>query len=262
MVIVEDQQVADLIKGKIAAYIDKSARTPDGLYHVSDLLNPRYAYFKQKFGHAITETEMGFFVSGIAFHEFLQKILGKEMSEVQLRLENIVGTADQAGVFFSEIKTSRKWTIPEGADPIYVEQFEKYLAMAGRSFGHIIVIYFTANRSWDGKKPSTLEIKSWKVTMSEQDRVRAKNVLIERRDGLKLVQDGVNSYESLPLCWAFKCGKEYKGEVQNLCPFYYSCRPEGRYPLAVLIKNSKKPDTYRDRVRLSQKLTAELSLDQ
>ncbi len=240
MEIVEDVEFANLIKGKIAAFIDKGARQPDGKFHVSDLLSPRYAYFRQKYGYKVSEQEIGFFVAGIAFHEFLQKVFGAEMSEKVTALEDIVGTVDQVGVFFSEIKTSRKWTIPEMVDPIYIEQFEKYLALENRSFGHIVVIYFVAGRKWDGKTPSTLEIVTWKVSIDEQDRHRAKTELIERRDALKMVQEGRKSFEVLPLCWAFKCGKPYKGKVDRLCPFYHTCKPEGRYPVEALIKADKQ----------------------
>lgn len=240
MKVARDPEFASLIKGKIAAFIRDGKRKPDGKFHVSDLLNPRYAYFAQKHDYSASEDEIGFFVSGMALHEFLQKILGAEMSEKQLALEDIVGTADQVGVFFAEIKTSRKWSIPEDPEPHYLEQFEKYLAMAKRTFGHIVVIYFVAGRTWDGKKPSTLEIVAWKVTISKQESLNAITELKERRDALKLVQEGRTSHESLPNCWQFKCGSVYKGQLSKLCPFYHECKPEDLYPERVFLKNARK----------------------
>jgi len=240
MKIERDEKFATMLYKKIEAHMVDGSRQPDGKFHVSELLNPRLAYFSRKYGKKLTKTDIGFFIPGIAFHEFIQKVLGKEMAEVKLSLPpDIEGTADMVGLYFSEIKTSRKWTIPADPEPHYVEQFGKYLAIANRKEGHIIVIYFTANRTWNGTKASTLEIVTWKVTTTSKDRNYIKIGLVSTRNLLNAVVNDKEKFNSLPLCWDWMCGQEFKGEVR-LCQFYEKCQPEGRYPESILFAKEAK----------------------
>jgi len=232
-----DRQFCEVLKEKLADYVNRTARTPDGKYHVSELLNPRFAYFQRIKGSPSYPDRAWMFLPGVAFHELLQKIMGRDFAEKQVGLEDIVGTVDMVGAMFSEIKTSRKYTIPIDPEPHYVEQFEKYLSIAGQLFGWIIVIYFVAGRKWDGSKPSKLEIVTWKVTMTAEEQEKVRQDLISRRDMLMAAEEEEN-HEQLPLCWEFMCASVYKGKVDEICPHYDECRPQGRYPLKFIIRAS------------------------
>lgn len=238
MHIQQDPQITKILKDKLVNLVKANQRKPDGKYHVSDLLNPRFAYFNQQMNYLdAQDDDVYMFLPGIAFHKIIQEAFGVEMAEKEVALEDIVGTVDIMGVQFLEIKTSRKYTIPEAPDEHYVSQFEKYLAMAGRLSGHIVVIYFVAGRDASGSKPSALEIRSWKVTITPEEAREIKNNLLEARNQLNLAIKTKNP-SILPLCWVFKCGNVYKDVVTRLCPFYSDCKPamgqDIRYPLPEL----------------------------
>jgi len=230
------------IRQRLVELVQQDQRQADGKYHVSDLINPRFAFFNKKEGNylAATPDDAYMFLPGIAFHKLIQEAIGNEMAEKEVVLgKDIVGTVDIMGLHFMEIKTSRKYTIPEEPDAHYVEQFEKYLAMAGRTSGHIVVVYFVAGRTFSGGKPSTLEIRSWKVEIT-QDEIR------DIKAGLLLIRDGLNkamqtnNHKVLPLCWEFKCASIYQGKTSRICPFYEKCQPEGRYPINVFVQNKER----------------------
>ncbi len=251
MKITQDEEFGKDLKKMIADYIESTKRGDDGLYHVSSLLNPMEAYWNHVNGQPpITDTQVGFFIPGIAFHELFQKIMGEELAEQPVSLgKDIVGTVDMVGAYFSEIKTSRKWSVPKEPNDTYVEQFLSYLAMADKDFGHIIVVYFTAGRTWSGKTPSTLEIRAWKVETTEEDREEQRQLLTDTRNNLEMAKK-TNDPSSLPFCWDFKCGfkrttgsikrGDKKEEVLSLCPHYYDCKPEGQYPIENLGRKTKK----------------------
>jgi hypothetical protein len=107
--------------------------------------------------------------------------------------------------------------------------------MDDREVCYIFVIYFTAGRKWDGSKPSTLEMVSWRVEQSKQE---LKDIRI------RLLQDAARLNKALEkkdplllqLCADWMCAGIYKNEVQRVCPFYKECQPEGRYPIEALLK--------------------------
>lgn len=240
-----DQEFGSALKKQLADYIQKNKRE-DNKFHISEILMPRYAYFVRRYGKKISEEDVGFFIPGIAFHELLQKVMGPELAETQLTLGDVIGTADMVGLKFSEIKTSRKWSVPLDPDPMYVEQIGDYLAMDGtRKHGWIIVIYFVAGRKWDNSKSSNLEIVCWRVTFTDQELQEFRLNIKGTRDLLDraLVSD---DFKTLKLCPPWKCGRVFKGEVEGLCFAYDKCQPEGRFPLEELIKADGK-DKYQKR---------------
>lgn len=248
MQIEQDDSVAEYIYQKLENDIFGGQRPKGGKFHVTSLINPRYAYFERTIGHKVTRTEIGFFVLGRAVHEYIQRLLGNEFAEMPLYLPpDIVGTADYIGSLFLEIKTSRKYTIPAKPEEIYVEQIGDYLAMKGETTGHIVVIYPVAGRSWDGTKASTLEIRSWKVTMTEADWNEYKQTMLDTRNKLSQSIAGEISFKELPLCYPFLCGSVFKGKVESVCPYYDKCQPEGRYPTNKLIQIANA--VYREKVK-------------
>jgi hypothetical protein len=236
--IVRDDSFADLVKKQLVDLQRSKRRVLDDTLHVSEILNPRKAYWTRQLGERPTDEAIGFFITGEAFHRVVQEAMGAEFSEVKLHLPGVVGTADLCGVYFSEIKTSRKWTIPEEADPLYIEQLEDYMAMADRPTAYILVIYFTAGRKWDGSQASTLEIASWKLDLTETDRSAIRDRIFKTRDDLNRALKEKRP-EILRLCPEWMCGREYK-DKRSICPYYEDCKPEGRYPLNVLFPPKQK----------------------
>jgi hypothetical protein len=230
MEIIRDDAFSSRIKKLLLEDYKKTARAPDGKFHISELLQPRQAYFTRKYGREMTEGDICMFIPGSAFHEYLQKVLGVELAEKRINfMDDIVGTIDWAGTYILEIKTSRKWSIPDMPEKHYVSQVCKYMAMEHKLEGYILVIYFTAGRSWDGKKPSTLELMAWKITVTPKEQEEDLQVLVDTR--LQLIEAGkTGEFEKLPLCYDFSCFSEYKKEVTRVCPFYNECQPsEERY---------------------------------
>jgi len=235
MQIRRDEQFADEIKQKLRALQLAKQRDLGRDIHISEILNPRKAYWTRTLGERITDESIGFFITGEAFHRVVQDAVGQEFAEHKLKLPGIVGTADLCGTFLCEIKTSRKWTIPSEPDPHYVEQVTSYAAMDDREVCYIFVIYFTAGRKWDGSKPSTLEMVAWRIELSKQEREDIRTRLL--RDAARLNKALVNKDPLLlQLCADWMCVGIYKNEVQRICPYYTECQPEGRYPIETLLK--------------------------
>lgn len=207
----------------------KTARAPDGKFHVSELLQPRMAFFNRRDGREMTEQDIKMYIPGSAFHEYLQKVLGSHLAEKRISfMDDIVGTIDWAGAYVLEIKTSRKWKIPELPEAHYVGQVCKYMAIEKRLEGYILVVYFTAGRTWDGKNASTLELMAWKIeTTPEEQALELKYLVDTRANLIEATQTG--KFEKLPLCYSFCCFSEYKKEITKVCPYYNECQPNGRH---------------------------------
>jgi hypothetical protein len=256
MRIERDEQFADVVKQKLRALQLAKRRDLGSDLHISELLNPRKAYWTRTLGERVTDESIGFFITGEAFHRVVQDAMGLEFAEKKLTLPGIVGTADLCGTYLCEIKTSRKWTIPEQPDPYYVEQVTSYAAMADRAVAYIFVIYFTAGRKWDGSKPSTLEMVSWKVELSQQERADIRQRLLDEAGRLNKALVKKDPL-LLQLCADWMCVGIYQNKVQRTCPYYEDCQPEGRYPLDMLLKpiEEKKKKTSKTFDSLSERLT-------
>ncbi len=144
-------------------------REKEKLWHVSDLIFPRKTYFEMLYGRKITDTAIGFWFTGVAFHTELQRILGIESAEKEVKKNGIVAHIDHFDKVLLEIKTSRKWTIPTEPEPHYIRQVGDYAALTGTTNPKIVVIYPTAGRTWEGKDSSTVEIAAWELQFTKQE---------------------------------------------------------------------------------------------
>jgi hypothetical protein len=168
-IIVPDEAYAAGVINKIMErYLSKEGRS--GKWHVSDMMFPRYAIFSRLTNRKPTRRDVGFFFTGEAYHEFLQKVLGDEFAEVRSELFNVLATADYFdGDTLLEIKTSRKWTIPEMPQDNYIEQAKHYCTIFGKPSAKILVIFPVAGRKWDGSASSTVEVVSWNISFSDKE---------------------------------------------------------------------------------------------
>jgi hypothetical protein len=222
-VVTPDEAFSDSLIDKIMRnYLEREPRT--GAWHVSDLMFPRYAVLSRLYGREPTRTDVGFFFTGEAYHEFLQKLLGKQNSEVRGELHNVLGTADYFdGDILLEIKTSRKWTIPEAPQDHYLEQAGYYCAIFGKTKARIVVIFPTAGRKWDGSSSSTLEIRTWSVEFSEAEIANIKKQMAAMVSALTRAND--EGIASLPVCPDWKYGSIDRDAVKKIyflnvrCPF-------------------------------------------
>ncbi len=176
-ILVDDAYVQEL-RGRIMDFYTQEAkrenkmRDRDKLYHVSDIVFPRKAYYEAILGRKINDEALGMWISGKAFGYVLQESLGKSKAEVEARWGKFIAHIDHFDKVLLEIKTSRKWTVPQTPEPHYVRQVGYYCAMTNTLHGKVVVIYFTAGRKWGGGKSaqaSTLEFKAWDVGFTEKE---------------------------------------------------------------------------------------------
>lgn len=223
-----DEKFSDFLRDKIVS--NYRSRLPrQGKWHVSDLLFPRYAVLNRRQPHQPTNDEIGFFLTGEAYHNFIQELLGKQNSEVKAEAIDVLASADFFdGGTLIEFKTSRKWTIPETPEEHYIKQAAYYAFIFAVKSVRISVIYPTSGRKWDGSTSSTVEIRSWIVLFSDEDITEIK----EEMTGL--VKDMTEAYKtgdvsSLPECPEWKFGsierdkekQEYYIKIR--CPFTEIC---------------------------------------
>lgn len=205
-------------------YSSRESRVNDK-WHVSELMWPRYAVLQRMLPKTPTRDDVGFFLTGEAYHEFMQKLLGEKDSEVRGELLGVLGTADYFdGDTLLELKTSRKWTVPDAPQAHYVEQAGYYCAIFGKMRARIAVIFPTAGRKWDGSASSTVEIVAWSVSFT-QGEIDAIKVGMERITfALSTALKGRDIRE-LSYCPEWKCGsverdvekKEYF--IKLRCPY-------------------------------------------
>ena len=223
------QEFADGIKKALVEHVNKNKREEDNKIHVSDLLAPRFAYYQIKNGRIMRPEDVDMFIPGIAFHELLQKALGSEHAEKEVELEGIIGHIDWVKAFVVEIKTSRKYTIPEMPDEHYLKQAKYYMIMSDVKKGYIVVVYFTAGRNPWKKKASTLEIIAWEIEIKDEEANEVYNEMLDTKEFIiKAIENETPLI--LPLCERWRCGSAYKGEITKLCPYYNICKPEGCWP--------------------------------
>jgi hypothetical protein len=172
-------------------------REAENLIHVSDIVFPRKTYYQVIQGRKVTDKAIGFWFTGKAYGTELQRVLGNQFAEIEVKVKDFVAHMDYFdGFLIGEIKTSRKWTIPAHPSPHYIRQTAYYCAMSDKTRAQIVVIYPTAGRTWKGEGSSTIEIRSWALEVPNdskievlRDMVLAKSAIIDaldRRDPSRL----------------------------------------------------------------------------
>lgn len=232
--VARDQAFADSVLDKIVQkYLSQDSRA--GAWHVSDLMFPRYAVFSRITNHKPERDAIGFFFTGEAYHHFLQGVLGNENAEVRKELHGVLGTADYFdGDTLLEIKTSRKWTIPEDPQEHYLVQAAYYCAIFDKPSCKILVIFPTAGRKWDGSASSTVEVCAWEIKFSPQEIEAKRTQIKEESEALIKAWKTKSPFDikELPSCPDWKYGtverdaekKEYFVNVR--CPFVAMCPHE------------------------------------
>jgi len=178
---------------------ENSKRSKDKLWHVSDLVFPRKTYYERIQGRKITDKAIGFWFLGKAVGTEMQRILGKSFAEVEAVWKKVVAHIDHKDKVLIEIKSSRKWTIPEWPSPHYTRQIGYYCAMTGTKSAKILVVYPTAGRTYKGERSSTVDIAAWEVAFSAGE---LKQIQIDMEETIKRIETAIHKKtpDDLPAC--------------------------------------------------------------
>jgi hypothetical protein len=226
MKIVRDKKVERNYLGKIQKSYENKERT--GL-HVSDVLDPRLWYWKNKKPLPLTDAQIGYFLSGEILHVGVQTKLGI-VKEKKVLFGNVKGSIDLPSIegHPGELKSSRKWTIPEVPEETYIDQLIYYCAADGSSTGYIWVFYFTPGRNWKHNKSTDPTFIMWRCEFTDKEIEQAKKRLtVLPKKMLKAEREG--DHTILPLCHKWKCCADSKWGTEVRCPYWEDCKPKGRY---------------------------------
>lgn len=209
--------------------------------HVSDLLSPRLSYFKKIYGNPeVSEETLGYFISGTVWHKYLQNVIYKDsMIEKEGEYAGVIATVDAINEEVHEIKTSRKYTVPDEPEERYIRQLMYYMAIFKKNTGVLLVIYFTAGRTVANNASSSLVFRAWKFEATDEELEEIREEVKDCSENLQKSLD-TKEFHNLPLCPAWMCGKVYNGKIESLCPFYEKCKPIGRYPEDKLLLLNKR----------------------
>lgn len=244
-----DEKAEKLIYQRLREHFEKNNREyVSKTFHVSDLLTPRQAFFKYTDPKPLTTREIGFFTAGLAHHFVIETAIAKDdqYSEEPVTLKSkdgltVIGRPDVKTMVFykgepNEIKTSRKWSIPEEPDENYIKQLRAYCAMLNNPVGRLTVFYINPGRRWDGKTATEPDMKVWKITFNPLELKKERLALLA---AARLLESAVRTkkHTALPLCTSWMCGskgKTKKDEPKISCKWYAECKPEGRFPASNL----------------------------
>jgi len=163
-----DNKYAQQFLKAVETKYKEEERPDDGKWHAGELVFPRAAYGAAIYGKKLTPKTVGFFFLGKAIHSEAQRIMGLKESEIRAEKMGVIGTMDWKGKDAYEIKSSRKWTVPDWPEPHYVKQAGEYAVIHELNKIIILMILPTASRTWDGKKASTVEATSWTINFTPQ----------------------------------------------------------------------------------------------
>ncbi len=204
--VTKDPEFESFLIGLIMKNYESRESRVGGKWHVSDLMFPRYAVLQRISPRKPTREDVGFFLTGEAYHEFMQRLLGQADSEVRGELLNVLGTADYFnGDTLLEIKTSRKWTVPELPQDHYIEQAGYYCVIFSKTSARIAVIFPTAGRKWDGSSSSTIEIVAHNVVFTDEEIEQIKQ---DMQSDVEVLNNALETQNTtgLSFCPDWKCG--------------------------------------------------------
>jgi len=196
---------------------DISRRFSDGLVRVTDLLNPKRAYFNERYpelvrGIPFERRELMW--AGLDFHEeFGYAVSQREYCEQFVGVEGIMGRIDIFKDHPVEVKRTKD--IDAETDvvcsrPDNVEQLGMYCSMTNVSWGRLVFFIYK------GEEPGT--VFAFKVEFDDLKAIR--QIMRERK---KLLLDAWNSSDTsqLPSCPWFKkgCEAEKRCDCANSRPF-------------------------------------------
>lgn len=228
--IVRDFEAEQELLDKSRKFLTREERTG---VHMSDLIDPRLAYFKRINPAPLPDRLINTFIVGQLAHAIILAIKGDEQEYNAL--------ADQGTRLFQdikyspdfmdynecpdEIKTTRSFYLPkapylpdDSTYHMYFEQLLGYMACEDKTEGRLTVLYLNSK---DDKGKTAPSFYIWKITTTPKILERYREILLRTKEVLEKALE-TKDHTILPNCRAWKCRE---------CEYWNNCQPEGRYGL-------------------------------
>jgi len=218
-----------MLGGAARAWIEGEERTPG--VHASDLLNPRQAIYRKLDPKVLPDRLVNIFLIGKVLHAFvLQTVDGKSAVDIKTTDAGSFWS-EEIGITYSpdkimggkvrELKTSRSYKEPTHVEDMsgYLEQILIYMASTQTLDGQLWVLYLNLRDEATGKLDPSF--RCFDVKINEADLA---TLISNCKSVRELVEKGValKDPKVAPLCTEWLC-------TRNLCDYYDTCQPEGRY---------------------------------
>ncbi len=202
--------------------------------HVSDLMDPRQAYWQRRKPKALTDKLAVMFLIGKVLHAFVLAAVDKVKSkakEDQLASDEGSKYSEELEIWYSmdksingiprELKTTRSYYVPKTKKDLdmYCEQLMCYMVCEWSRLGQLWLLMLNIKDKITGRTAPGYECFTIEVT--EADLKVYKKRMIQVRDRLLKALKRKDP-AGLPLCRRFKCG-------EGNCEWWKDCKPEGRY---------------------------------
>lgn len=187
-------------------------RAVESPIHISDLMEPRKAYWQRMKPTSFSDNTIMYFSLGYAGHEYL---LGGKDGGTKGEGDLVWSPDGETDTTIVEVKITTKRQVASYPSELekWVKQILSYMALEKKLQGEIWV--------WYVAKPEYPELVVFSVTATRQalDRYRKqiKKKAVILRDALTK-----NNPSELPLCSRELC-------YRSKCPNYDDCQPEGRW---------------------------------
>lgn len=220
------------------AWLEAEERTPG--VHASDLLDPLLSYWRKIHPLPLTDRLVGMFVVGKVLHVLLINGLGgaksvdwksDQGSKKSKKLKISYSVDYKIGGVPTEIKTTRSFYPPSSNKDLdlYAEQNLIYMAAENQTEGKLLIYYLNLKDASNQTCP-TLYCFDMKISQADLDAYKTQ---IKQTSALLSQAIETKDPSKLPLCRSWKCG--------NRCEYYTDmCKPEGRFTIDPIGKNSKK----------------------
>ena len=221
----EEKKILDLTK----RWLEQEPRTPG--IHVSDLLDPKRAWFKKKDAkRKLTDREAGTFLVGKVLHAFIESAAAKK-DGLDLASDGGSRTSKSLGIEYSidhqgvdkipvEVKTSRSMYAPKGIKDLsmYAEQLLCYMVAENQCTGKIWVLYLNLK---DEQNRTSPEYRCYTVTVTKKALAAYKAQILKTRKALESALTK-KTPDSLDHCRTWLCG-------ERMCEYWHKCKPKKRY---------------------------------
>lgn len=213
---------------KVREWIERDERSPG--IHVSDLLDPLYAYMQRVHGRKLTDREVTIFLVGHILHAFVISSVDDKTgtdfaSDTGSRFSKKLGIAYSIDSFKGdiprEIKTSRYWKMPKKVVDLdtYLEQLLSYMAAEEKLVGQLWILYINTK---DSARRTAPQFRCYTIRWTKPQMKKFQKQMVATRKKLERAVK-IKSPKGLPLCRQWKCGEKY-------CQYFKKqCKPPGRY---------------------------------
>ena len=208
------------IVAKLRANVEAFERKIEDPIHVSDLLEPRKAYWQRVDPKRFPDTAIMFFSMGYMGHDYL---LGKFDSGSRTEGDLIWspdGPTDSMLVsvpdtIVVEVKITTKRTVASTKSELekYLKQVLAYMSKEKKTKAEIWIWYLG--------NPSYPRIVVFTVELTEKDLKKYSKQMDKKVKELRMALD-TKDHTSLPLCSREFC-------YRSRCDWYDQCKPEGRW---------------------------------